>query len=184
MIALGITACAVLLAGVWTLFTYNRLVRLRNLLTEAWSGIDVQLRKRHTLVPALVECVKGIRDHERTTLERVTAARAAAQAAQGVAPAAAAETGLSQNIRGLFALVEAYPNLKAGDNFRQLSANLVAIEDDLQYARRYYNGVTRDYNIRVQSFPDLLVARPFGFAPAAFFEVESSTERLAPEVRT
>ena len=169
--------------AVWVGATFNRFIGFRNRLREAWSGIDVQLKRRHDLVPSLVECVRGYRDHERTLLENVTQARSRAVSAQGVAQAGEAETGLARQLRSLFAVAEAYPDLKADQNFRQLSANLVEIEDQLQYARRYYNGVARDFNILAESFPSRLVAALFGFKPAGFFEIESVTERQTPEVR-
>lgn len=181
----GWVAGAVLLAVCgWLAVAFNRLVGQRNRLREAWSGIDVQLKRRHTLVPSLVECVKGYRAHERGVFEAVAAQRATAQAASGAEAAGAAESGLSRQLRTLFALAEAYPELKADAQFRQLSASLVEIEDQLQYARRYYNGSVRDYNTLVESFPGLIPARLFGFRPAPFFEIENAIERQAPEVTT
>lgn len=173
----------VLLSGGYAVWIYNRLIALRNQLAEAWSGVDVQLKRRHDLVPNLVECVKGFRTHEEAVLTAVTRERGSAQSAQGVPGASAAENSLTQHLRSLFAVAEAYPDLKADKNFRQLSETLVAVENDIQYARRYYNGSVRDLNNLVQSFPSLLVARSFGFQPAEFFEVETTSERQAPEVK-
>ncbi len=168
---------------VYAAWAFNRLVTLRNRLREAWSDVDVQLKRRHDLVPNLVECVKGYRGHERALLESLTRSRTAALAAQGVARAGSVENELTKGLRSLFVLAEAYPDLKADKSFRQLSASLVEIEDTLQYARRFYNGTVRDLNNLVQSFPSLMVAGLFRFHPAEFFEVESATERRAPEVK-
>ena len=169
--------------GIYPAVAFNRLVRQRNQLREAWSGMDVQLKRRHDLVPNLVQCVQGYRGHEQTVLGEIAAARTRAQSAQGVPNASAAENELTKNLRSLFILAEAYPDLKADASFRQLSASLVEIEDNIQYARRFYNGTVRDYNNLVQSFPSLMVARIFGFAPAEFFEIETATERAAPQVK-
>jgi LemA protein len=178
----GISVAALASVG-YAVWTYNRLVTLQNQLREAWSGLDVQLKRRHDLIPNLVECVKGYRTHEQNVLEAVAKERSMAQSAQGVPAASAAENGLTQNLRSLFAVAEAYPDLKAGKNFRQLSATLVTVENDIQFARRYYNGSVRDLNNLVQSFPSLLVARGCKFSPADFFEIETATERNAPEVK-
>ena len=152
----------------WGVFLFNRLVRDRNLLKEAWSGIDVQLKRRADLVPALVEVVKGYAKHEQGLLTDVTKLRTPHQVVEG--------------LKGIFALVESYPQLKADKNFLDLQKNLVDVEDDLQYARRYYNGAVRNYNTRVQTFPSLLLAKPFGFREESFFEVEYVTERKNPDV--
>ncbi len=176
----GIVVAAALLA--WLAVTFNRFIRGRNQLREAWSGVDVQLKRRHDLTPRLVECVKGYRDHERAVLENVTSARSSAMQAQGVEQAGLAETALGQNLRSLLAVSEAYPDLKANSTFQQLSTALVELEDQLQYARRYYNGAVRDFNIQVESFPSGLVARAFGFTAQPFFSIESVAERQAPGV--
>jgi LemA protein len=178
-----VMASLLLASGFSVAWTYNRLVGRQNQLREAWSGVDVQLKRRHDLIPNLVECVKAYRAHEQTLLENIARTRDLAQAAQGVGNASAAENGLTRDLRSLFAVAEAYPELKADQNFRQLSASLVETEDNLQFARRYYNGSVRDYNNLVQTFPSLLVARGFGFSPAEFFEIETATERTAPEVK-
>ena len=167
-------------------FLFNRLVGLRNRASAAWSDIDVQLKRRHDLVQNLVETVKAYAHHERQTLEQVVQARSAADDARlAGAPGVAgtAESHLSRGIARLFALVEAYPDLKASDNFRSLHLALVDIEDNIQNARRYYNAVVRDYNTRIQSFPDLLVARPLGFAEREFFELDSAAEAAVPQVQ-
>jgi LemA protein len=166
-------------------FLFNRLVGLRNRASAAWSDIDVQLKRRHDLVQNLVETVKAYARHERTTLEQVVQARSAADDARRAgAPAGAgvAESHLSHGIADLFALVESYPDLKASDNFRSLHLSLVDIEDKLQNARRYYNAVVRDYNTRIQSVPDLLVARLLGFTEREFFELDSAAEAAVPAV--
>ena len=178
----GIAAPAAALA-IGLAAVFNRFIRGRNQVREAWSGIDVQLKRRHDLAPRLVECVKGYRDHERDVLENVTAARSRAVRAQGVEEAGQAETALEQNLHSLLAVAEAYPDLKANQTFQQLSAALIELEDQLQYARRYYNGAVRDFNIRVESFPSGLVARLFGFTSQPFFSIESAGERQAPGVR-
>lgn len=177
---IGMAAAAALL--IWLGVTFNRFIRGRNQLREAWSGIDVQLKRRHDLAPRLVACVKGYRDHERAVLENVTAARTLAVQAQGVVQAGQAETALGQNLRSLLAVAEAYPDLKASQTFQQLSTALIELEDQLQYARRYYNGAVRDFNIRVESFPSGLAGRLFGFKAEPFFSIESAGERQAPGV--
>ena len=176
-----LTVASLLAAGI--AWTFNRLIRLRNRLREAWSDIDVQLKRRHDLVPALVECVRGYRDHEQRVLEDVTLARSQAQAAVGAAQVASGEDNLARGLRSLFVVAEAYPDLKADQNFRKLSDALVEIEDQLQYARRYYNGAVRDFNILVESFPSGIVARLFGFRAQSFFEIESAVARQTPEVK-
>lgn len=173
---------ALLLAALlgWGILTYNRLVRLRNQVSEAWAGIDVQLQRRHELVPNLVATVKGYTQQESSALERVTRLRA--QAVMPLSQRASEETGLSRSLERLFALAEAYPDLKASAGFQQLHASLVEIEEHLQYARRYYNGSVRDSNNAVESFPSLVVARLFGFRTADFFEIELASQRLAPAI--
>lgn len=166
----------------WFVGIYNGLVRLRNQMREAWSGIDVQLKRRYDLIPNLVETVKGYASHERELLERVTQARAQAQAVQGVAEKGVAEANLTNAIRGLFAVVENYPELKANQGFLELQGSLQQIEDDLQMARRYYNGTVRELNTAVESFPSNIVAGIGHFQQAEFFEVESAAEREAPKV--
>ncbi len=163
---------------------FNRLVRTRQMANEAWSGIDVQLKRRSDLVPNLVETVKGYAAHERTVLEEVTQLRAAARAlpAGDVAARAQAEGALSLGLGKLFALAENYPDLKANANFLELQRQLSSLEDDLQMARRYYNGAVRNLNTLVQSFPNNIVAHSFGFSERAFFEISDEAERAAPRV--
>lgn len=177
-----LSALAILAAlVVWAMLAYNRLVRLRNQHRTAWADIDVQLQRRHDLVPRLVDVVKGYAAHERATLEAVTELRQQAQAAHGAARQGQAEATLELALGRLIALREAYPDLKANQNFAQLSSALVEVEEHLQYARRFYNGAVRDYNDATQRFPVLLVARGFGFAAAEFFQAESDS-RAAPHV--
>ena len=168
----------------WGVWTYNRLVRLRNQVDEAWAGVDVQLLRRYDLVPSLVATVKGYRAHETHALERVTELRGQRDQDRnpGTESRAAGESGLSRSIARLFALAEAYPDLKADRTFMQLHDSLVEIEDQLQYARRYYNGSVRDNNNLVQGFPSLLIARLFGFREAEFFEIELASQRDTPQV--
>lgn len=174
---LGLVVLALSLAGIWV---YNRLVRQRNIVGEAWAGIDVQLQRRHELVPNLVATVKGYMRHEADVLASTALARGGVR---GPEPGQAEqETGLSRSLGRLFALAEDYPDLKADEGFRQLHASLVEIEDQLQFARRYYNGAVRDNNNLVQSFPSNLVAGTFGFGPAEFFEIELASQRQAPDV--
>jgi len=170
-----------LLTAVWL---YNRLIRKRNLVSEAWAGIDVQLQKRSELVPNLVQTVKGYAAHESAVLEGVAHIRGGgtSEASSNVTDRAAQETKLSRSLGRLFALAEAYPDLKASEGFQQLHSSLIDIEDQLQYARRYYNGAVRDNNTVVESFPSNLVANMFSFKQAEFFEIELSSQRSAPDV--
>ena len=162
---------------------YNAMVRLRNRSEGSWSDIDVQLKRRYELIPNLVETVKGYAGHERTTLEGVVAARGKAMDASGPEAKAAAEGDLTRALRQLFALAEAYPDLKANQNFLELQRQLSGIEEAIQNARRYYNAVVRDLNTRIEVFPSNLVAQLFGFARKVYFELDSEAERSAPAVR-
>jgi LemA protein len=181
MIALAIAAVAIL----YLIFVYNGLVKARQVKEEAWSGIDVQLKRRADLIPNLIETVKGYAAHEKGTLEEVVTLRNRAQAlpAGDVAGRAATEGMLSQALGKLFALAEAYPDLKANQNFSELQQSLEEIESEVQMARRYYNGAARDLNVKVESFPSNLVAGPFGFAKAAFFEITNEADRAVPVVK-
>lgn len=162
---------------------YNGLVRLRMLAHNAYADIDVQLKRRHDLVPALVATVQGHAGYEKGTLEAVIAARNKAQLASGPAAVGTAELALSGQVKQLLAIAEAYPDLKAGGSFLQLQQSLVEIEDHLQNARRYYNAVVRDLNTRIQQFPVVLLAAPMGFRPEEFFGLESASEGAVPEVK-
>jgi LemA protein len=183
MILIGIFAAAVALVFAWSVSVYNRFVRLRNLMAEAWSGIDVQLKRRVDLIPNLVETVKGYAGHEKELFEKIAASRAQSVSAGSVREQAAAESALTASLRTLFAVAEAYPDLKANTNFLELQKSLAEIEDQIQMARRYYNGTVRENNVLVDSFPSNLVARMAGFTKADFFELEDSAERKAPQVR-
>ncbi|MFN3351620.1 LemA family protein [Pseudorhodoplanes sp.] len=176
-IAFAVVA-ALLIYGVVIL---NGLVRERNMVREGWSGIDVQLRRRADLVPALVETVKAYAAHERKLFEEITAIRSASLAAADVRAQESAERALESALGKLIALKEAYPDLKADRNFLKLQEQLAEIEDQLQMARRYYNGSVRNLNISIQSFPNLLIARPLGFKEAEFFEADEAG-RVTPNV--
>lgn len=180
-VAYGIAAVVL----IYIVIVFNRLVRQRNVVREAWSGIDVQLKRRTDLVPALVETVKGYATHERTLLEEVTAKRAMsldAQAQGNVAQNAQATQQLGSAVGRLIAVAEAYPQLKANENFLKLQEQLSEIEEQLQYARRYYNGAVRNLNISIQSFPELLIAKPFGFSERPFFELEDRSQGNNPNI--
>ena len=170
----------VLAAAVWAVWTYNRFVKLRNQVEAAWADIDVQLQRRWDLVPNLLATVRGYTQHESSVLERVTRLRSHPEL--GVDQRAGQESGLSRSIGKLFALAEDYPDLKANEGFRQLHDSLVEIEEHLQFARRYYNGSVRDHNNLVEGFPSMLVAKPFNFGTAEFFEIELASQRNAPLV--
>lgn len=167
--------------AVVALVIYNGLVQLKVRAESAWSDIDVQLKRRHDLVPNLVETVKGYASHERGTLESVVEARSRAMSAQGPASRAEAENVLTGALKSLFALAEAYPQLRAAESFGQLQQQLAGIEDAIQNARRYYNAVVRDLNTKIQQFPSNLVARTFGFREREFFEIDDG-ERAVPRV--
>jgi LemA protein len=172
----------VLLAFVWAIWTFNRLVSDRNLVAQAFADIDVQLKRRADLVPQLVEAVKGYAAYERQTLQAVTELRTRAAALAERGPSASrfgAETELGAALGKLMLLQENYPALKADQNFRDLAAKLVDVEDHLQHARRFYNGAVKQYLTRLQTFPDLIVARLFAFREAAFFETD---DRAAVQV--
>ena len=183
-IVLLVLLAVVLVALVWGVATYNGFVRLRNLVQEAWRQIDVELHRRHDLIPNLVETVKGYASHERQTFEDVTRARNAA-ATPGATPAeqAAQEGVLTSALRQLFAVAEAYPQLRASENFMGLQAQLAETEDRIAAGRRFYNGNVRALNVRVESFPSSIVASTFGFRKAEYFEVSDPEVRAAPDVR-
>jgi LemA protein len=166
----------------WAVVTYNRLVRLSVSAEEGESEIDVQLKRRHDLIPNLVETVKGYAAHERETLDRVTEARGAAISAQGPRDRAAAEGELSQALGRLFALAEAYPDLKANQNFLELQRELTATEDRIQAARRFYNTQVEALNTKIQSLPSKVVARMGNFREREFFELEDRADAEVPSV--
>ncbi len=174
----------IVLAAGWFLLTYNNLVGSRNRTQEAWSQIDVELKRRHDLIPNLVETVRGYAAHERGTFDEVTQARASAVAAGATGDPAkigAAENVLSQSLRSLFAVSENYPELKASSNFSQLQESLTSTEDKLEFSRRYYNGSVRDYNTALQVLPTSLIAGVFGFRAMPFFQADEG-DRAAPQV--
>jgi LemA protein len=172
----------IVLVALYAIMVYNRLVRLRALVKEGFSGITVQLRRRADLIPNLVETVKGYAAHEKTTFEEITKARGAMTGAQGVAATAAADAAMTGLIGRLFAVAEAYPELRASENFQQLQAELSSIEGELQSARRYYNATARDLNTRIQSFPDNLFAGPLGFREEEYYKDEDPAIQSAPKV--
>ena len=172
----------IVLIGLWAVAIFNKLVKNRNLVMEGWSGIDVQLKRRYDLIPNLVQTVKGYAGHEKETLEKVVELRNSAAQAQTPSEKAPIENMLTQTLRQLFALAEAYPDLKANQNFLDLQEQLSEIEEQIQFSRRYYNGTARDMNILVQSFPSNLIASSFGFKEADYFEIEVATERETPKV--
>ncbi len=161
---------------------YNALVRLRNASESAWSDVDVQLKRRYELIPNLVETVKGYATHEKATFDQVVKARSQAMQASGPEAKSAAEGGLTATLRSLFALAEAYPELRANQNFLALQGELSGLEEAIQNARRYYNAVVRDLNTRCESFPSNLVAGSFGFSKKEYFELDDAAERKAPQV--
>ncbi len=173
----------IVLVGFWIIAIFNKLVKNRNLVFEGWSGIDVQLKRRYDLIPNLVETVKGYAGHEKEVLAKVVELRNSAAQAQTASEKAPIENMLTQTLRQLFALAEAYPDLKANQNFLDLQGQLSEIEEQIQFARRYYNGATRDMNILVQSFSSNLIARSFSFTEADYFEIELATERETPKVQ-
>jgi LemA protein len=170
------------LVALGTIVIYNSLARLRLLASNAWADIDVQLKRRHDLIPTLVATVKGHAGYERGTLEAVVDARARATAAAGPAAAGEAERALAGSVRQLLAVAEAYPDLRAGESFLSLQRDLTEIEDHIQNARRYYNAVVRDLNTRIAQFPTNLVAAPFGFRPREFFGLAHESEGAVPGI--
>ncbi len=181
-IVLLIIGALVFFLILWAVVTYNSLVQLRNQLENALSQIDVQLKRRHDLIPNLIETVKGYAAHERETLEKVTQARNMAINAKTVTERAEAENVLSSTLKSLFAVAEAYPNLKANQNFLSLQEELAGTENKISFARQFYNDTTMDYNTRIQTLPTNMIANTFGFTPRDFFEVKNESEREVPKV--
>jgi len=167
---------------IWAIGIYNRLVRLRALVREAFSGITVQLRRRADLIPNIVEAVQGYATHEREVFEEVSRARAATMSAGGVEATAQADAQMTGLLGRLFAVAEAYPELKANTNFLQLQDQLATIEGELQGARRYYNATVRDLNTTVQSFPPVLIAGPMGFTEEPFYKDDDPAIQSAPKI--
>ncbi|CDZ28807.1 LemA family protein [Neorhizobium galegae] len=175
----------IVLAALYVVMIYNGLVKARQMAEEAWSGIDVQLKRRADLIPNLIETVKGYAAHEKDTFEEVVKLRNQAQAvpAGDVAGRAQAEGLLGQALGKIIALAEAYPDLKANQNFSELQESLETIESEIQMSRRYYNGAARDLNVKVESFPNNLVAGQFGFSKREYFEIENAADRAVPTVK-
>lgn len=177
-ILLGIAAAAVL----WVIATYNGLISLKNQTLNGWKQIDVQLKRRHDLIPNLVETVKGAMKFEQTTLVQVIEARAKAMSAQGVAEKAVQENMLTGALRQLFALAENYPALKSNENVLKLQEELSSTENRIGFARQFYNDIATRFNIAQQTFPTNLMASAFGFKPAELFEITDASERAVPKV--
>lgn len=179
---IGSIVILAVLVVVWAISVYNRLINMRTLKEEGWSGIDVQLKRRHDLIGNLVNTVKGYMQHEKAVLEEIARLRTAAQQASGVRNVAAAESGLNQALGRLFAVMENHPDLKANENAMHLQESLSSLEEEIQMARRYYNATARDLNIVIQSFPSSIIARRYGFENADFFELENAAEAAVPQV--
>lgn len=171
----------VVLAALWAISIYNGLVRRKNLVQEGWSGIDVQLKRRADLIPNLVEAVKGYAAHERGTFDELTKLRSQT-GTQDVAQRAQTEAAITAAIGKVMAVAENYPELKASANFQQLQGDLNNIEDQIQLARRYYNGTVRDYNVAIQQFPSSLIAGVGGFIAQPFFQIDNAADRDVPKV--
>src|SRR3954453_22062397 len=182
MVVIIIIAVLVVLLVLIFIGVNNSMIGARNRVDEAWSGIDVQLKRRHDLIPNLVETVKGYATHERETFEKVTEARADAMKAQGPVDSARAEGRLNAVLGDLRAVAENYPTLRATENFQQLSRNLSEIEDEIQASRRIYNSNVQSYNTKIQVFPNSVIANSGGFTSREFFEIEDASEREAPQV--
>lgn len=182
MVIVIVLIAVLVLIGLIYVFSRNSIIGLRNRCDEAWSGIDVQLKRRHDLVPNLVESVKGYASHERETFEKVTQARAAAMQASGPEEASKAETQLTAALGGLRVVAEQYPQLRATENFQQLQRQLSELEDEIQASRRIYNSNVQTYNTRIQQFPGSIIANQGGFQPKPFFEIGDAAEREAPQV--
>lgn len=172
----------IVLFVVWAIGIYNGLVALRNRTQEAWSDIDVQLKRRYDLIPNLIETVKGYAAHEKEIFEKVAEARSKAMGAQGIKDQSEAENQLSATLKNLFAVAENYPDLKASTNFLELQRELRDTEDKIQAARRFYNGNARDLNIKIESFPSSIVADIFKFKVMDFFELEEPAAKEPPKV--
>jgi len=166
----------------WAIMVYNKLIRLRNMKEEGWSGIDIQLKRRSNLIPNLLESVKGYMGHERTVLENVTSLRTQSMNASSVDGKIVAESLLTTSLSKLFAVAENYPELKASQNFIDLQAKLSELEDEIQMTRRYYNGTVRNLNVAIETFPNSVIAGMFNFEKALFFEIQDSEDRAVPKV--
>jgi LemA protein len=181
--ALIIVLVVIVIAVFLLIGLYNSIVQLKVRADSAWSDIDIQLKRRHDLIPNIVETVKGYAAHEKDTFENIAKWRSAAMSATGPADRAQAENQLTGALRQLFAVAEAYPQLRASEQFTGLQSSLQEVEDAIQNARRYYNAVIRDYNTRIQTFPGNMFAGMFGFQQRQFFELTAPAEREAPQVK-
>ncbi|MBV9990310.1 MAG: LemA family protein [Alphaproteobacteria bacterium] len=181
MIGLILLAVLVVIA-LWAISVYNGLVRRKNVVAEAWSGIEAQLKRRADLIPNLVETVKGYATHERTTFDELARLRSAGQGQSDPAARAQTEQAITAAIGKVLAVAEAYPELKASQNFQQLQNELTDIEDQIQLARRYYNGTVRDFNVMIEQFPSNLIAGFGNFKPGTFFQIDNAADREAPKV--
>ena len=181
-IVIIVVVAILILAVLYYIAKRNSIIASRNRVDESWSGIDVQLKRRHDLVPNLVETVKGYAEHESATFEKTTQARAAAMQAQGVEETQEAEAKLSGALTDLRAVAEQYPNLRATENFQQLQRDLNEIEDEIQASRRIYNSNVQSYNTDIQQFPGSVIANQGGFTAREYFEIEDASEREAPQV--
>ncbi|MGW8313655.1 MAG: LemA family protein [Desulfuromonadales bacterium] len=166
----------------WAIFIYNRLVRDMQRVKTAWSDIDVQLKRRYDLIPKLVAAVEQYARYEQSTLQTIIELRSRTGQVSGVAEKATLEAQIAGGLRNLIALAEAYPELKADQSFLQLQGELTEIENQIQYARRFYNGSVRNLNTRIGSFPDLLIAQPFNFYPQDFFQLDDPAQKNSPEI--
>ena len=182
MSIIWIVVAVIALIALWAVFTFNGLVRRKNVTAEAWSGIEAQLKRRADLIPNLVESVKGYASHEQKTFEDLARLRSQGQGQTDPAQRAQTEQAISAAIGKIMAVAEAYPQLRATENFQMLQKDLADIEDQIQLARRYYNGAVRDYNVMIQQFPSNFVAGMGNFTPAQFFEIDNAADRAVPKV--
>jgi LemA protein len=178
-----IVIAVIAVLALWIIMVFNSLIVLRTRVEEAWADIEVQLKRRYNLIPNLVNTVKGYAGHEKEVFEKVTQARSAAMGAAGMAEKAQAENMLSQTLKSLFAVAEAYPQLKANENFLGLQKELTDTEDKIQYSRRFYNTNVRDFNIKTQTFPSNLIANMFAFKKKDMFEITEAGAREVPKVQ-
>jgi LemA protein len=179
LIVLAVVIIVILL---WMVLIYNTLIRQKNQVQEGWSGIDVQLKRRYDLIPNLVEAVKAYAGHESSVFEHITELRAKLGQTNNLGEKAQLNADLSMGLSKLIAIAENYPSLKANENFIQLQQELSTIEDQIQMARRYYNGTARDYNTSIQSFPQVMIANSLGFTPFTYFEIATAPEREVPQM--
>ena len=177
-----ITSIIIAFILIWLVYIYNRFIKQKNIVKEAWSGIDVQLKRRYDLIPNLVDTVKGYSGYEKELMQDITELRAKSMQLNSPGEKVKPESDLSGRLKTLLAVAENYPDLKASSSFLNLQQQLTEVEDQIQYARRYYNGAVRDYNTLIQSFPANILASAFGFRQEEFFEITLATERETPQV--